>query len=135
MTLGVFTSLTAYFALMLAIGLYAWKKSTSSSQEYLLGGRALSPQVAALSAGASDMSGWLLLGLPGALFIAGLHEAWIGIGLWVGALTVGLWVGMDWHKDFFGLGGVYEILPGFIASVLTIIIVSYLMPSKNEYRP
>lgn len=86
MSIGVIISLATYFILMLAIGLYAWQKSTSSSEEYLLGGRALSPQVTALSAGASDMSGWLLLGLPGALFVAGLHEAWIGIGLWVGAL-------------------------------------------------
>lgn len=86
MSLGVAVSLITYFVLMLAIGLYAWRKSTSSSEEYLLGGRRLSPQVTALSAGASDMSGWLLLGLPGALFISGLHEAWIGIGLWVGAL-------------------------------------------------
>src|SRR5690606_19604092 len=46
----------------------------------------LNAAVAAVFAGASDMSGWLLLGLPGAIFIAGLQEAWIGIGLWVGAL-------------------------------------------------
>ena len=51
----------------------------------MLGGRRLHPAVAALSAGASDMSGWLLLGLPGALFAAGMIEAWIGIGLLVGA--------------------------------------------------
>ncbi|MDQ0314695.1 SSS family solute:Na+ symporter [Amorphus orientalis] len=51
----------------------------------MLGGRQLSPAVAALSAGASDMSGWLLMGLPGALYAAGLVEAWIGIGLTVGA--------------------------------------------------
>jgi SSS family solute:Na+ symporter len=52
----------------------------------MLGGRDLPPAVAALSAGASDMSGWLLLGLPGALYAAGLVEAWIGIGLFIGAL-------------------------------------------------
>lgn len=53
----------------------------------MLGGRNLHPAVAALSAGASDMSGWLLLGLPGALYAAGMIEAWIGIGLFVGALV------------------------------------------------
>ncbi|MEO0872484.1 MAG: sodium/proline symporter PutP, partial [Pseudomonadota bacterium] len=53
---------------------------------YLLAGRNLPPAVAALSAGASDMSGWLLLGLPGALYAAGLVEAWIGIGLFAGAV-------------------------------------------------
>ena len=53
----------------------------------MLGGRKLHPAVAALSAGASDMSGWLLMGLPGALYAAGLVEAWIGIGLFLGALV------------------------------------------------
>jgi len=86
MQIGVWISLTLYFVLMLAIGFYAWRKSTSNVEEYVLGGRNLNPAVAALSAGASDMSGWLLLGLPGALYAAGLVEAWIGIGLTVGAL-------------------------------------------------
>ncbi|MBR9885538.1 MAG: sodium/proline symporter PutP [Oceanospirillales bacterium] len=87
METGVWMSLTLYFVLMIAIGFYAWRKSTSSSEEYMLGGRNLPPSVAALSAGASDMSGWLLLGLPGALFASGLVQAWIGIGLLVGALV------------------------------------------------
>ncbi|MFP8967546.1 sodium/proline symporter PutP [Pokkaliibacter sp. CJK22405] len=87
MAIGVWISLLLYFGLMIAIGFYAWRKSTSSSEEYMLGGRNLSPSVAALSAGASDMSGWLLLGLPGALFATGLVEAWIGIGLFVGAFV------------------------------------------------
>ena len=86
MQTGILVSLAAYFVLMIGIGLYAWRKSTSDSEGYLLGGRQLSPGVAALSAGASDMSGWLLLGLPGALYASGLVEAWIGIGLFVGAL-------------------------------------------------
>ena len=79
-------ALALYFILMLAIGLFAWKRSTADSEGYLLGGRNLHPAVAALSAGASDMSGWLLLGLPGALYLSGLVEAWIGIGLFVGAV-------------------------------------------------
>ena len=87
MAIGIWISLILYFGLMIAIGFYAAKKSTSSSEEYMLGGRRLHPAVAALSAGASDMSGWLLLGLPGALYAAGLVEAWIGIGLFVGALV------------------------------------------------
>ncbi len=87
MAIGVWISLLLYFALMIAIGVYAWRKSTASSEEYLLGGRNLPPAVAALSAGASDMSGWLLLGLPGALYATGLVEAWIGIGLTIGALV------------------------------------------------
>ena len=87
MQTGVLISLAAYFILMLGIGLFAWKKSTDTSEGYLLAGRGLSPGVAALSAGASDMSGWLLLGLPGALYAAGLVEAWIGIGLFAGAVV------------------------------------------------
>lgn len=87
MAIGIWISLLFYFALMIAIGVYAWRKSTASSEEYLLGGRNLSPAVAALSAGASDMSGWLLLGLPGALYATGIVEAWIGVGLTIGALV------------------------------------------------
>ncbi len=83
---GTIISLSAYFLLMLGIGIYAWRKSTASSAEYLLSGRQLGPAVTALAAGASDMSGWLMLGLPGALYISGLAEAWIAIGLFAGAL-------------------------------------------------
>ncbi|WPJ95498.1 sodium/proline symporter PutP [Coraliomargarita algicola] len=85
MALGIWISLFLYFALMIAIGFYAAKESTANSEEYMLGGRDLHPAVAALSAGASDMSGWLLLGLPGALYLSGMSEAWIGIGLLAGA--------------------------------------------------
>ena len=87
MDTGIIISLAAYFIAMLGIGLWAWKKSTDDIDGYLLGGRRLSPHVAALSAGASDMSGWLLLGLPGAAFVAGLSASWIAIGLFVGAFA------------------------------------------------
>lgn len=87
MQTGTLITLALYFIAMLGIGLYAWRKSTDSSEGYLLAGRGLSPSVTALSAGASDMSGWLLLGLPGALYLSGLSAAWIGIGLTVGALA------------------------------------------------
>ncbi|MEO8619103.1 MAG: sodium/proline symporter PutP [Sphingomicrobium sp.] len=85
MQTGTLISLAVYFAGMIAIGLYAWRKSTSDSEGYLLGGRDLGPGVTALSAGASDMSGWLLMGLPGAIFLSGFNQAWIGIGLLIGA--------------------------------------------------
>lgn len=78
-------SLSVYFIVMIGIGLYSWRASTSSSSEYLLGGRNLHPAVGALSAGASDMSGWLLMGLPGAVYLTGLGAAWIGVGLLIGA--------------------------------------------------
>src|SRR5690554_7946231 len=73
-----------YFLAMLGIGYYAYFQTTSLD-DYMLAGRKLSPGVAALSAGASDMSGWLLMGLPGAIYVSGLVEAWIAIGLTVGA--------------------------------------------------
>jgi sodium/proline symporter len=85
MQTGTLIALAIYFIAMLGIGFYAWRKSTSDSEGYLLGGRDLSPAVTALSAGASDMSGWLMLGLPGAIFASGLGQAWIGIGLLIGA--------------------------------------------------
>jgi SSS family solute:Na+ symporter/sodium/proline symporter len=85
MNIEAMISLTAYFALMLGIGFYAYRKSTSDVSEYLLGGRKLHPAVGALSAGASDMSGWMLMGLPGAVFISGFSAAWIAVGLIIGA--------------------------------------------------
>jgi len=71
---------------MILIGFIAWR-STKNFDDYILGGRSLGSVVTALSAGASDMSGWLLMGLPGAIFIAGISESWIAIGL-----TVGAWI-------------------------------------------
>jgi sodium/proline symporter len=85
MQTGTIISLSLYFIAMIAIGLYAWRKSTQDSEGYLLGGRDLGPAVTALSAGASDMSGWLLMGLPGAIFLSGFSQSWIGIGLVIGA--------------------------------------------------
>lgn len=74
-----------YLVLMLGIGWYSYKKSTSNSEEFLIGGRKLGAAVTALSAGAADMSGWLLMGLPGAMYFSGLSAAWIAFGLTVGA--------------------------------------------------
>ena len=73
-----------YLALMMGIGFWAYR-ATDSVDDYILGGRKMGPGVTALSVGASDMSGWLLLGLPGAVYLGGLGEAWIGIGLVFGA--------------------------------------------------
>ena len=86
MNIATFLTLGLYFVAMLAIGLYAYRKSTSDLSGYMLGGRSLPPSVAALSAGASDMSGWILMGLPGAMFVSGISSSWIAIGLLLGAL-------------------------------------------------
>lgn len=73
-----------YIAAMLFIGWWAWRR-TRTFDDYILGGRSLSPFVTALATGASDMSGWLLMGLPGALYVGGASESWIAIGLVLGA--------------------------------------------------
>ena len=78
-------SIGLYMLLMIAIGIYSYRKSTATSEEFLIGGRKLGPLVTALSAGAADMSGWLLMGLPGAMYFTGLSSAWIAIGLTIGA--------------------------------------------------
>ena len=85
MEFGTLVSLALYFIVMLGIGIYAFKKSTDDVSGFMLGGRSLSPAVAALSAGASDMSGWMLMGLPGAMYISGMSSLWIAIGLVIGA--------------------------------------------------
>lgn len=77
-------AIVIYLALMLYIGYAAYRKTTEYD-DYMLAGRGLHPFVAALSAGASDMSGWLLMGLPGAIYLSGLNQTWIAIGLCVGA--------------------------------------------------
>ncbi|MDO5634243.1 MAG: sodium/proline symporter PutP [Micrococcus sp.] len=79
-------AIVLYFLAMLAIGFWASRRN-NDLDDYMLAGRKMRPSVAALSAGASDMSGWLLMGLPGAIYAAGLVEAWIAIGL-----TVGAWI-------------------------------------------
>ncbi|WP_283132210.1 sodium/proline symporter PutP [Enterovibrio norvegicus] len=72
-----------YLVMMLGIGVYAYKR-TASSEDYFLGGRSLGPWPAAISAGASDMSGWLLLGLPGYAYAAGIESLWLAAGLLAG---------------------------------------------------
>ncbi len=74
-----------YLIMLVGIGLYFYKK-TSSIEGFLLGDRGLGSWVTAFSAQASDMSGWLLMGLPGAIYLGGMPEVWIGIGLCVGTI-------------------------------------------------
>ncbi|MFL2840568.1 MAG: sodium/proline symporter PutP [Pseudohongiellaceae bacterium] len=74
----------AYLTLILFLGIKAYNR-THNISDYILGGRKLGSVVTALSVGASDMSGWLLLGLPGAIYLTGFSEIWIGVGLLIGA--------------------------------------------------
>ncbi|PLX13093.1 MAG: sodium/proline symporter PutP, partial [Marinilabiliales bacterium] len=89
MNAATYISFGIYIIGMLAIGFYFYYK-TKNISDYVLGGRGLNPIVAALSAGASDMSGWLLLGLPGLMYTTGISGSWIAIGLTIGAF-------LNWH--------------------------------------
>lgn len=80
----IYITFGLYLLVILGIGLYAYR-STQNFDDYILGGRKMGSFVTAMSAGASDMSGWLLMGLPGAIFLSGLSEAWIVVGLTIGA--------------------------------------------------
>ena len=87
----ILVTFVAYLILILFLGIKAYRR-THSLDDYILGGRKLGSVVTALSVGASDMSGWLLLGLPGAIYLSGLSEIWIGIGLVLGAYCNWLFV-------------------------------------------
>ncbi|XKE78454.1 sodium/proline symporter PutP [Cytobacillus firmus] len=84
MNIPTLIAIIVYLVGMLLIGVLA-ARMTKDLSDYVLGGRGLGPGVAALSAGASDMSGWLMLGLPGAVYLGGMGEIWLPIGLAVGA--------------------------------------------------
>lgn len=73
---GIYVSFGLYFVFMLLVGVYFYYK-TKSASDYILGSRSLPPAVAALSAGASDLSGWALMGLPGAIYAGGFGNIWI----------------------------------------------------------
>ena len=81
----IFAAFGCYLLVMIVIGLVCYKR-TKSTEDYFLGGRSLGGWVAALSAQASDMSGWLLMGLPGAIYALGTGEIWIAVGLAVGTI-------------------------------------------------
>ncbi|MCB9228677.1 MAG: sodium/proline symporter PutP [Deltaproteobacteria bacterium] len=85
---AIISAFAIYLLSMMGIGVYAWLR-TRNLADYILGGRKLGPVVTALSAGASDMSGWLMLGLPGLSYTSGLGSIWIACGLLAG--TWGNW--------------------------------------------
>lgn len=84
-SLQILIAMVCYMAVVIGIGIYFAKRSNQSSEDYFLGGRSLGPWVTAMSAEASDMSGWLLMGLPGVAYWCGLSDAaWTSIGLALG---------------------------------------------------
>lgn len=91
MNIGELAAFILYFIVVLLIGIYFFAKSKDNSdKEYFLGGRSMGPWVTAMSAQASDMSGWLLMGFPGSLLAFGMGKLWIGIGLALG--TAANWI-------------------------------------------
>ena len=94
----ILSAFVAYLLLMIVIGVVYMKK-TSSSEDYFLGGRGLNAWVAALSAQASDMSGWLLMGLPGAIYSLGTGQIWIAVGLFIGTVFTS---NQKFHRCIFG---------------------------------
>ena len=88
-------ALLCYFVLVLAIGVYFFWKSRNgggTEKEYFLGNRNMNGWVSALSAGASDMSAWVLMGLPGSIYLAGVGQLWIAVGLFLGTFAAWNWV-------------------------------------------
>ncbi len=81
----VYLTFIVYFMVLFVIGAWFYKRS-GTIEDYLLGGRKMGAWVTALSAQASDMSGWLLMGLPGAVFATGLSQIWIAVGLLIGTV-------------------------------------------------
>ena len=83
-----------YFALVIGVGVYFFFKDRKQEgeKEYFLGGRNMGGWVAALSAGASDMSAWVLMGLPGSIYLYGVGKVWIAVGLLIGTVCAWLFV-------------------------------------------
>ena len=93
MNIPEFSALLCYFLLVLGIGIYFFmkdRKTGGNEKEYFLGGRQMNGWVTALSAGASDMSAWVLMGLPGSIYLYGMGQVWIAIGLLLGTVTAWL---------------------------------------------
>ncbi|MGE7907009.1 sodium/proline symporter PutP [Peribacillus sp. NPDC094092] len=114
MDYGIIISIGIYMAGMLLIGYFAYRK-TADLTDYMLGGRNLGPAVTALSAGASDMSGWLLMGLPGAMYISGLSAGWIVVGLCAGSYLNWLFVAPR-LRTYTELAGNSITIPDFLGN-------------------
>ena len=115
MSVPILITFAIYFIFVLGIGIYFCRRS-SNIEDYLLGGRGMGAWVTALSAQASDMSGWLLMGLPGAIYLGGLSQAWIAIGLFIG--TCLNWLGVSVRLRTFTAQTKAITLPCFFESRL-----------------
>ena len=82
--IAIMATIILYLCFVIVTGIMIGRRSKKSAEGFYLGGRGMGPLVTAMSAEASDMSGWLLLGLPGSILVSGLTESWIAIGLFIG---------------------------------------------------
>lgn len=139
-TLQIFIAMVVYILVVIGIGLYYMKRANKNSENFFIGGRGLGPWVAAMSAEASDMSSWLLMGLPGLAYLTGISDAgWTAIGLAVGTYVNWLVVSKRLRRytvaaknsitlpDFFSnrYGDKYRILMCVAALVILIFFVPY----------
>ncbi|MBE7010170.1 MAG: sodium/proline symporter [Ruminococcaceae bacterium] len=112
------TAFALYFVAMLAIGVFFFvsaKGKGEGEKDYFLGGRQMGPWVTAMSAQASDMSAWLLMGLPGSIFAFGFGQAWIGIGLAIGTALNWIFVARRLRK-FSKASGDSITLPQYLSN-------------------
>jgi sodium/proline symporter len=115
-TTQILVAMGAYMALTIGVGLWYSKRSSRNAEAYFLGGRGLGPWVAAMSAEASDMSGWLLMGLPGVAYFTGAGEAaWTAIGLAIGTYACWRLVARRLRAYSFVAGNAIT-LPGFFSN-------------------
>ena len=110
-----------YFVAVLTIGFVYAKRSNSSTAEYFLGGRGVGPWLTALSAEASDMSGWLLMGLPGVAYFTGASDAmWTAIGLAIGTCSHA--IGTSRAMQMGEVEGAMSSLAIVVAGVVTVFL-------------
>ena len=112
----IFVTMLLYMSVVIGIGVYFYKRAQKSSENYFLGGRTLGPWVAAMSAEASDMSGWLLMGLPGVAYWCGLADAfWTAIGLAIGTYVNWLIVAKR-LRNYSAISGNAITIPDFFSN-------------------
>ena len=105
-----------YMSVVIGIGVYFFKRAQKSSENYFLGGRTLGPWVTAMSAEASDMSGWLLMGLPGLAYWCGLSSVfWTALGLAIGTYVNWLIVAKR-LRNYSQISGNSITVPGFFSN-------------------
>lgn len=112
----IFVVMVLYMCVVIGIGVYFYKRAQRNSENYFLGGRSLGPWVAAMSAEASDMSGWLLMGLPGVAYFCGLADAfWTALGLAIGTYVNWLIVAKRLRNYSYAAGNAITI-PDFFSN-------------------